>query len=134
MSPLSELRPIPGWEDRYSASADGRIWSHRHGPLSAKWSHPKDPGRSHLRVQLYRGDGSRQWRYVHMLVAAAWLGPRPDGEETCHIDGDRLNNAADNLYYATRSQNALDRERHRRERELADADHLTYAPDAALGF
>lgn len=123
-----ELRPIPGWEGRYSATADGHIWSHARGRLMyEEWSHPEDPGRSHLRVRCNVG-GSRCWRYVHMLVAEAWIGPRAPDMETCHIDGDRRNNTPENLYYGTRTENRRDRERHRAEREAQSESEPTWSP------
>lgn len=45
---------------------------------------------------------------VHRLVAAAFLGPCPEGMEVRHLDGNRLNNRADNLAYGTHRENILD--------------------------
>ena len=45
--------------------------------------------------------------YVHHLVAAAWLGPRPTGYEIDHIDEDRTNNRAENLQYLTKDENRM---------------------------
>lgn len=47
-----------------------------------------------------------------MLVGEAFLGPRPDGLETRHLDGNPANNSARNLRYGTKSENAQDRVRH----------------------
>lgn len=43
--------------------------------------------------------------YVHSLVAAAFLGPRPEGYEVNHKDGDKTNNCVANLEYVTQSEN-----------------------------
>jgi hypothetical protein len=43
--------------------------------------------------------------YAHVLVAAAWLGPRPDGHVVNHKDERRDNNSLTNLEYVTKSQN-----------------------------
>lgn len=72
-------------------------------------AHPN--GRGYLKVTLYR-DGEQHTRPVHGLVAAAFHGPRPEGLEVRHLDGDKLNNRADNLAYGTRSDNARDAVRH----------------------
>lgn len=45
---------------------------------------------------------------VHHLVAYAFIGPRPDGLEICHRDGDSHNAVPPNLYYGTRRQNLND--------------------------
>jgi hypothetical protein len=42
--------------------------------------------------------------YVHNLVAAAFLGPRPAGHVVIHLDNDLTNNQAATLAYATRGE------------------------------
>jgi len=51
-------------------------------------------------------------RYIHQLVAEAFLGPRPEGMDVAHWDGKPGHNAASNLRYASRSENQLDMRRH----------------------
>jgi hypothetical protein len=62
-------------------------------------------------VQLYRGK-TQVKRYVAHLVAEAFIGPRPEGKEVCHNDGDAANNWASNLRYDTHSENLFDAVRH----------------------
>jgi hypothetical protein len=42
---------------------------------------------------------------VHALVAAAFIGPYPEGKVINHIDHRRTNNAASNLEYVTQAEN-----------------------------
>jgi hypothetical protein len=63
------------------------------------------------RVGIRYGDGYRIKR-VHVLVAEAFIGPRPAGHDVAHADGDPLNNSVENLRYATRRQNLADARRH----------------------
>lgn len=42
---------------------------------------------------------------VHVLVARMFIGPRPNGYDINHVDGNKLNNAVSNLEYCTRSDN-----------------------------
>ena len=40
-----------------------------------------------------------------MLMAITWIGPRPEGYEVDHINGDMLDWSADNLEYVTPEEN-----------------------------
>lgn len=51
--------------------------------------------------------GKKQTHHVHALVAAAFHGLRPHGLVIDHKDRVKTNNAANNLEYVTRRQNAL---------------------------
>jgi hypothetical protein len=61
----------------------------------------------YLKVHL---DG--RTRRVHQLVAEAFLGPRPEGKETCHNNGDPSDNRLTNLRYDTPAANSADRIQH----------------------
>lgn len=50
--------------------------------------------------------------YVHSLVLTAFVGPKPEGMECCHRDGNPLNNHIDNLRWGTHSDNMQDSIRH----------------------
>lgn len=60
--------------------------------------------RTYLYVVLVNAP-KRQTVRLHGLVAAAFIGPRPEGLHINHKDGNRHNNAAANLEYVTRRQN-----------------------------
>lgn len=49
---------------------------------------------------------------IHRLVLEAFVGPRPDGLEARHRDGDPTNNRLDNLLWGTSSDNENDKRRH----------------------
>ena len=50
-------------------------------------------------------NGKNVVRYVHRLVAAAFLGPCPPGLEVNHKDGNPENNRLSNLEYVTHAEN-----------------------------
>lgn len=121
-APDERWRPVVGYEGLYEVSNQGRVKSlsrWRKGgsrnPTCAVRERILSPSPvnryGHLAVGLSR-DGVLTKRTVHSLVAEAFLGPRPDGMEVAHNDGDCAHNSADNLRYATRLSNMQDRVRH----------------------
>ena len=53
-------------------------------------------------------------RKVHHLVLETFIGPRPGGMVTRHLNGDSLDNRLENLTYGTHQENVDDRSRHGR--------------------
>lgn len=99
--------PIEGF-DNYKVSDHGRVWSiprtwAKGGLLKNSIDH-----HGYARVTLMTKGGKKHYRRVHLLVAAAFLGPRPAGLEVCHKDGDKANPLLSNLEYGTPSKNRHD--------------------------
>ncbi len=59
-----------------------------------------------------RKDNKAYNRYVHRLVLESFVGPCPDGMESCHDDGNTLNNKLSNLRWDTPVNNQADRRKH----------------------
>jgi hypothetical protein len=55
-------------------------------------------------VHLFK-EGTRSTHYIHHLVAFAFLGPRPDGKDINHKDGNKSHNSVANLEYLTAGDN-----------------------------
>ncbi len=107
----SQQRPIPGYPD-YFASEDGLIFSEKSGcrkPLTLiKGS------KGYYIVNIMSPSG-RKTRSVHHLIALAFH-ENPDNKPmVAHGDGNRTNNTASNLRWATAMENANDTERHGRQ-------------------
>jgi hypothetical protein len=62
-------------------------------------------------VSLWIGGKSRT-RYIAPMVAAAFIGPRLEGQQVRHKNGINDDNRPANLEYGTRSENELDKRRH----------------------
>lgn len=122
---LSELWvAIPGYEGRYEVSSHGRLRTVARmvvAGFASKQVHQKllyqhttvRSATPYRQVTLWIGCKSKSFR-VHTLVLLAFTGPRPDGFQCRHLDGDSLNNAISNLVWGTCSENIADRSRHGR--------------------
>lgn len=116
---MEEWREIPGWEGLYEASSEGRVRSldrmvHcRAGALRPIKGKVLAAARNRFTgyMMLMLTDGpTRKCRAVHRLVCHAFHGepPTPD-HHAAHNDGDRGNNRATNLRWATPKENTADR-------------------------
>lgn len=116
-----EWRPLPGYVGLYEVSSHGRVRSlDRVVTSKAGWTKafkgaikatPRNVQGGYPIVTL-SADGVSTTRQVHVAVAAAFIGPRPEGMQVAHGDGDPSNNRAENLRYATPSENEADKLRH----------------------
>lgn len=117
-----EWRPIPG-HPGYEASSLGRIRSVPRVVVNCNGVSQKRRGmvlrqqtaKNGYRVLLLGAGGSPQ--LVHRLVAAAFLGPCPEGQEVRHRNGDPANSMLSNLAYGTPSRNMLDAVEHGTHRQ-----------------
>lgn len=130
-------KPVPGYGGHYEASSFGRIRSlprtvTRHSAVVGRVVDFKLQGKilsartgkyGHKFIHI-GVDGKRYATAVHRLVLAAFVGPRPEGMEACHNDGDAGNNRLSNLRWDTHAANNADRRRHGRYAKGA-AHHLT---------
>lgn len=66
---------------------------------------PNKTNKGYLRVNLYDKDGKRKWRFVHRLVAQAFI-PNPENKsEVNHINFIPFDNRVENLEWCTRQEN-----------------------------
>lgn len=113
----TEWRPVAGFEGLYVVSNTGRVRSlPRSGTRRDRMygGHDLKPARQisgHLAVSLSH-DNQGHTQSVHVLVCEAFHGPRPEGSEVRHLNGNPADNRALNLVWGTRSENELDKVRH----------------------
>jgi hypothetical protein len=98
-----QWREVEGWP--YEVSDQGRV-RRTLGVKGTRAGHILTPnvGDRYPVVALSKGGKPKRFR-VHVLVAAAFLGPRPAGFDVNHINGDKTDNRAANLEYVDRSGN-----------------------------
>lgn len=117
--------PVVGFEGWYEVSDQGRVRSldrdlepcqTRHGGTRVmryrgRILRPRPDRRGYFRVSIARGN-SRRDRYIAHLVLEAFVGPRPEGMEACHDNGNKIDNALSNLRWDTAVANQHDKRRH----------------------
>jgi NUMOD4 motif-containing protein/HNH endonuclease len=134
-------RPVVGFELYYEVSDLGRVRSldrlisngTRSGMLyKGKMLKPtSDPdGRQQVSLSI---NGVHYIRRVHGLVLGAFIGPRPEGLDGCHENGNARDNRLVNLRWDTRSSNMFDCVRHgtdpQRNRTCCPQGHLLMMPN-----
>lgn len=118
---------IPGYEGLYEASDQGRVRSvdrrvtfkdGRSRLFKSKILRPGKMGRNrdYLFVSLCKDGVQRTWP-LHQLIMLAFVGPRPDKMDTCHNNGNGLDNRLSNLRYDTHAAN------------ITEADYIKISDD-----
>jgi hypothetical protein len=113
----AETWATPAGFSRYQVSDQGRVRNTVTGNLLTPTRGPRG---YYWRISNMRGDDGRVvTRHIHVLVAAAHIGPRPPGMEVCHGQGKpacrchgqpvRDCNWLENLRYDTPEANRQDR-------------------------
>lgn len=118
VQPEYQIRNIPGFPG-YRVDTLGQVWSNRQyrrkgqDDATAPYRPLKQMSNrfDYIFVELRR-DGHGYNIFVHRLVLMTFVGPRPDGQECRHLNGDRTDNRLTNLVWGTRIENMQDRKRH----------------------
>lgn len=112
---MNKLRVVANYEGLYSVTADGRIWSHAREWRSGRGGETvrRQPGQwlklhvarhGYPMVVLSR-DGQQATKYVHQLVAAAWV-PNPRRlPQINHVNAIKADCRSCNLEWCTASEN-----------------------------
>lgn len=115
---MEQWRDIPGYENIYQVSNMGNIrtcegkttYTERHGVRKWKQRIIKQKifenhyGRSDPRVNLWKNGKEQTW-LVSRLVGLAWCNGYGDGLTINHINGNHLDNRAENLEWLPLSEN-----------------------------
>lgn len=110
---IEEWKDIKGYEGYYQVSNTGKVKS-----LDRKVKHPKGGdkivrGKScgerynrvgYPEVVLFK-EGEKKYQLIHRLVALTFVPNEENKPEVNHIDGNKINNNAENLEWCTSSEN-----------------------------
>lgn len=111
-----EWRPVAGFIGYDVSSCGGlRTWLKSGPDWNARLQRPR-PRRqtvrgNYLAVTLH-SPGKSKTMSVHVLVLMTFHGPRPQGMEASHLDGDPFNNHASNLAWESKRANAARKREH----------------------
>lgn len=135
-----EWRSIVGYEGAYEVSSWGRVRSlnktvirsdGRRRPFKGRVLRPGKASHGYYTVGLWRQNEGTSCT-VHSLVARAFLGPTPIGEEILHKDGNKENCELSNLKFGTRSEN-VKQVFHDGDRKVSVEDIRTIRAQIQLG-
>jgi hypothetical protein len=114
---METWRLAVGYGENYHVSDQGRVRTGqtqdaiKRGRAGQMKQQHLNPDNGYQYVTLCR-DGRKRRVAVHILVARTFLGECPAGLETCHDNGVKTDNRAENLRYDTRSNNHRDKWQH----------------------
>ena len=97
---------VKGFVGLYEVDSDGNVYSvlqtrsRRKGILK---QYPNERG--YMKVNLYDSDGKCKKKYVHRLVAEAFIDNPENKPNVNHIDANVKNNSLNNLEWCTQSEN-----------------------------
>lgn len=100
------MKDIPGFEERYAVTQDGRVWSYPKigGTLTGKWLTQFDHRRGYKVVYLTK-DSKTRMMFAHTAVALTYF-DNPEGKrEVNHKDGNKHHNCVANLEWSDRKHN-----------------------------
>lgn len=106
---MTEWRTVQEF-DNYEVSSDGAVRRRLDRPgEKGPYSHAGRllairRERGYHRVSLFNGHSLRP-RFVHRLVAIAFLGPVPENKQVNHKNGNKSDNRVENLEYVTAKEN-----------------------------
>lgn len=98
-----QWRDVPGYEGHYQVSNHGRVKSLKFGKERIMVGGLNSRG--YITVSL-RLDGGVSTKTIHSLVAAAFLGKRPENADVNHMSGDKTDNRIQNLEYVSHYDNS----------------------------
>jgi len=103
---VSTLGRVRG-KNRYRKTSNGQTRCYKGGVMR-----PSSNGKyGHLGVTLTNLQGSKR-SLVHALVLLVFIGPRPEGFQCRHLNGNASDNRLSNLRYGTPKENARDKIAH----------------------
>lgn len=101
-----EWKQVPGFP-MYSATKNGDVKSSRYNRVLK----PLKNIMGYHRVNVYNGK-IRKTKSVASIVLETFVGPRPNGHQAAHLNGNQIDNRLENLRWVTFKENIRQRNEH----------------------
>lgn len=100
------MKPVVGYEDYYSVTKDGRVWSHPCKWHGGKWLTLVTYKLGYIYVGLWNREHKKQkWCSVHRIVAKAYIKNTGNHKQVNHKNGIKADNRVFNLEWCSCKQN-----------------------------
>jgi hypothetical protein len=105
---------VVNWEDWYEVSDNGLVQSLDRTLITDRWPNGRFfPGKLLSPSANWKGYRyvilpGKKTCFIHLMMLEAFVGPRPLGMMGLHKDDNPSHNLIENLYWGTRTDNALD--------------------------
>lgn len=94
------MKQIEGFS-KYFITEDGQVWSEK----TKMFLKPRFDKNGYVRISMKNDEGKLKTRFIHRLVAEAYI-PNPEGLATVnHKDENKQNNCVDNLEWLSQKDN-----------------------------
>ncbi|HJW29342.1 MAG TPA: HNH endonuclease signature motif containing protein [Saprospiraceae bacterium] len=100
-----KIKDITGYEGIYAVTTLGRVWGYPSKGRNGGWLKINRTKTQYIQVGLTDKENKSQFKYVHQLVARAFI-PNPySKKQVNHIDGNKYNCRISNLEWVTAREN-----------------------------
>jgi hypothetical protein len=109
-----QWRPVVGYETQFEVSNLGRMRGRVQegsrwfgGAIVKPFPHGGRKFSRYHGVKVFQADGVPLTRFLHHVVADAFIGPRAKGQQVDHINGNKIDNRVENLRYVSGTKENL---------------------------
>lgn len=100
-----KVKDVYGFEGVYAVTSFGRMWCYPQGRRKGKWFKFNRSKKKYIQVGLKQKGQERIYRYLHRVVAKAFI-PNPENKKQVnHKNGDRYDCKVTNLEWMTAREN-----------------------------
>lgn len=96
---------VSGYEGVYAVTSLGRLWAYGANGRKGRWLKFNRTETNYIQVGLKLKGQKRKHKYLHRLVASAFIANPEKKKQVNHKDGDRYNCKVSNLEWVTAREN-----------------------------